>query len=178
MKKELKLVRNILIILLFLCASYFFSRKYTSLENCIQDTMKNMYAEDITTLIATDTYAVTFSEKTKKIYWLTINKEGIFYSIDSIQFNQMQVDEEYFDVHPVFLYDRNEILLIIYRVDENVDYIVVNYGDGSFPSVFGWENNLIGIIMKEKDVNPSLLQIYAYDKNNQLLDQQSMFEEE
>ena len=90
----------------------------------------------------------------------------------------MQVDEEYFDVHPVFLYDRNEILLIIYRVDENVDYIVVNYGDGSSTSVFGWQNNLIGIFVKEKDVNPSLLQIYSYDKNNQLLDQQSMFEEE
>ena len=176
MRKEVKLIRNIIIIFLVLCGSYFFSDNYLSLENCVSDNLKGSYKHDAQIIAEIGEAVFALNDQYSTLYILDIERDLPFYRCRSTNEYQFKHNNCDFDVSTAIY--NNRIIIYGYRFNKEIESIEI-YSDDILIMILYFDNvddDFDFFILPDK--TPRDYQCYAYDKEHHLIGQKNYFKEE
>ena len=161
MNRNKKLIKNVLILLVYFVLSRYFGGYYFSKEKCERDILRSLYATDdmfvmefpkdsIYTLdLSKDiTQKIYFDPNDKMISFVGIVKRGIFYrSQDSYMEDILKYNNN--DIVGVGFSLENEDFFLVYRNNPNVYSIEIERMDDSTDIYWNWKEDFICLLFKE-----------------------------
>ena len=171
MNRSKKLIRNSCLIIVISYAIYFFGGYFLSKEECINDTLRSLHANQTKTIMEfknNNHFITLMTDEKMETYSLTGTKKvGFLYHTDSGSHNNKISDDQI--IYIIGSWSREMgLLIIVYRNIPEITKIVVELEDGSEFILSEWKDNFSGILLDKDDWLNGIYKIY--NSNNELLD--------
>ena len=170
MNRVRKLILNTFVIICVLFLIYYFGGFYISREQCIQETMKALYANETERI-----YDFEHNHRYKSVYWHPDNKTvsiigtkqfGFLYQTDSCSTSNQIREDMIIDIIGSYNRDFGGMVVVIYRNDPNVSKIIVDYEPFDVQLDF-WNGDFTGAVMLGNELYRGIYRVY--DHQDQLL---------
>lgn len=172
MKRNRKLFINSCIITILLFCFYYIGRYYISQDDCIYDTIRSLYGNEFNevmefkkdneyrTLLVDDNFETCSIVGTKRV--------GLFYQPSgSIVGDKIKKDRS-IEITGEWTRDFG-MVLIIYRTNENVEKVIVEFEDGSKVTFNDWKQNFSGVLLDKDNWYNGIYKVY--NTNNKLIEE-------
>ena len=178
MNRNKKLIKNVLILLVYFVLSRYLGGYYISKEKCERDILRSLYAtDDMFIMEMPDDYlylSESSSDYTKKVYFDPVDKIVSFVGIEKRGFLYRSLDSDIWDM---IKYNDNDIvsyceswsegdLVLIYRNNPDVYTVEFDYDDGSLVW-WQWKENFIVVFLEEDGQYKRTCK--AYDEQGNLI---------
>lgn len=155
MKRGKKLIRNICIIAVLLCGFYYFGGFYLSKEECVRDTIRGLYGNEnevIAELRNKRIYTtIVINEEMKTASVVGTKKYGPFYHTASSFVGMKMSDSDCIDVDGCWTSERGNMVLVVYRNNQDIAKVEASLEDGSIVTVDEWTKDFAVLSIETED---------------------------
>lgn len=174
MKRNRKLIRNSVLIAIFLFFIYYFGGYYLSKEQCILETMRGLYANESEKILELEngnrSFTLMADEDEKTYSLIGTRKIGFLYRTASSSVG-ITIREEN-KIHISGLYNSDSGMVItVYRNDPSICKIEAALESGETVTFDEWIGNFSGLVLDTGDFYNGIYK--AYDTDNQLIEEVS-----
>ena len=171
MKRGKRLLINVSIIMLLLFVEYYFGGHYFSKEECIQDTLRGLYAYETENIMEFKkgkrivTLMADLDEKTYSV--VSVQRNGFLYNADDCFTGHPIEENNTFDVLGVYDEDTGSFIGV-YRNDKSITKVIVDTKNGEEIILDDWKQDFVGCLYDE-DVMLREMTYRAYNASGELV---------
>ena len=174
MKRNKEFIRNSIILCFLLFLIMIFGNFYFSEEKCVEEVMKAMYMDEVLSKheSLTENHYTIINHEEKSVFTVPIKKYGIVYRYNEISGNEIiyMDDEHSVDITGYLYTDKfyDEKICTIYRNDEQVTTIEIEYPNKTVEICQEWKGNFCTFQAIKDEAVPATY--YIYDENHELIE--------